>query len=202
VPKPVPADYDALFLMAVGDSMTVFVTGDKLAAMPNLIRQADDTLIFDIVLREILETKAEIAARRNPADDAMNRAVQGARAYGDGLLASVLQSTASGLQYMLFSQGDGEFPVEGQRPRIHYYGVTDAGDRIDESYNKGEPFEFVLGRNQVMPGLDEGIRLLKPGGSALLILPPDLAYGQMGLRDLVAPNTTVIYFVELADVAP
>lgn len=201
VPTPVPADYDALFLMAAGDSLSVYVTGDKLMAMPNVIRQPGDTLIFDMVLREIVETKAQIDARRNPAEDAMNRAVQGARAYKDGLLGGTLQSTESGLQYMFFSAGQGAAPVSAQKATLHYYGVTEKGDRIDDTYSKGAPFEFELGRNQVMPGMEEGIQLLKPGGSALLVIPAELAYGEMGLRGLVEPNMTVLYFVELLAVS-
>lgn len=111
-----------------------------------------------------------------------------------------VQKTASGLEYIIFDPGKGENPKTGQKVRVHYEGKLKDGTVFDSSRARGTPLAFTLGVGQVIPGWDEGIALLKPGGRAQLIIPPDLAYGARGVPPKIPPNATLIFDVELVAV--
>ncbi|MCA9956154.1 MAG: FKBP-type peptidyl-prolyl cis-trans isomerase [Anaerolineales bacterium] len=108
--------------------------------------------------------------------------------------------TDSGLQYIETEAGSGKAPKRGQRVAVHYIGRLENGKEFDNSVKRGEPIEFLLGTGQVIPGWDEGISLMKVGGKATLIIPPDLGYGARGAGGVIPPNATLIFDVELVDV--
>jgi len=109
-------------------------------------------------------------------------------------------TTASGLQYIMNDPGTGAQPQPGDTVSVHYTGMLDDGTVFDTSRTRGQPIQFVLGRGQVIAGWDEGIALLKEGGSARLIIPPDLAYGSAGYPGAIPPNATLTFDVELVSV--
>jgi peptidylprolyl isomerase len=111
-------------------------------------------------------------------------------------------TTASGLQYIEITEGDGPNPQPGEIVAVHYRGMLEDGTEFDNSYDRGEPITFALGRGRVIRGWDEGIALLKEGGKAKLIIPPDLAYGESGAGDVIPPNSTLIFEVELISISP
>ena len=74
------------------------------------------------------------------------------------------------------------------------------GNKFDASYDRGQPIEFPLGAGRVIPGWDEGIALLSPGGKATLIIPHTLAYGPNGAGGVIPPYATLIFDVELVSV--
>jgi peptidylprolyl isomerase len=112
-----------------------------------------------------------------------------------------VQSTSSGLQYIIFSEGDGELPQEGEVVSVHYTGWLEDGTEFDSSRSRGTPFQFAVGRGMVIPGWDEGVALLPIGTEARLIIPPDLAYGAQG-RPGIPPDSTLVFDVELLSVQP
>ena len=111
-------------------------------------------------------------------------------------------TTASGLQYIEIKEGDGPNPQPGEIVAVHYRGTLEDGTEFDNSYDRGEPITFALGRGRVIRGWDEGIALLKVGGKAKLIIPPDLAYGETGVDNVIPPNSTLIFEVELISISP
>jgi peptidylprolyl isomerase len=111
-------------------------------------------------------------------------------------------TTASGLQYIEIQEGDGPNPQPGEIVAVHYRGTLEDGTEFDNSYDRGEPITFALGRGRVIRGWDEGIALLKVGGKAKLIIPPDLAYGESGVEGVIPPNSTLIFEVELISILP
>jgi FKBP-type peptidyl-prolyl cis-trans isomerase len=111
-------------------------------------------------------------------------------------------TTDSGLKIRIVSPGtEGTRPKAGDRVVVHYTGRLTDGKKFDSSVDRGEPFTFVLGRGEVIPGWDEGIALMNIGAKARLTVPPDLAYGADG-RPGIPPNSTLVFDVELLDVFP
>ena len=110
-------------------------------------------------------------------------------------------TTASGLQYIMLQEGTGDTPYPGQTVKVHYSGFLVNGTKFDSSYDRNQPFEFVLG-GRVIQGWNEGIQLLNKGAKAKFIIPPNLAYGQRGAGGVIPPNATLIFDVELLDIDP
>ena len=111
-------------------------------------------------------------------------------------LSSGTQITASGLRYSITQEGKGKYPKEGDEVSVHYTGTLLDGTKFDSSLDRGEPITFPIGVGRVIPGWDEGISLLKVGGKATLIIPPELGYGSRAIGPIPA-NSTLIFDVEL-----
>jgi peptidylprolyl isomerase len=112
------------------------------------------------------------------------------------------QTTASGLQYVIVKEGDGQAPRIGELVEVHYTGALADGSQFASSYDRGKPLKFTLGTGEVFPGWDEGMSLLKEGGQAKLIVPPELGYGSRGSGQVIPPNATLYLEVELLAVRP
>ena len=86
---------------------------------------------------------------------------------------------------------------------MHFIGwLDDRGFKGREFYNsrsQGEPVSFVIGTERVMPGWNDGIVGMRPGGRRLLLLPPALGYGAKGVQDIVPPDASLIFIIELLD---
>jgi peptidylprolyl isomerase len=113
-------------------------------------------------------------------------------------------TTPSGLQIIDSKVGTGASPKAGQTCVMHYTGwlyVNGAkGKKFDSSVDRNEPFEFPVGRGQVIAGWDEGVASMKVGGKRTLIIPPALGYGARGAGGVIPPNATLIFDVELLGV--
>jgi len=109
-------------------------------------------------------------------------------------------TTISGLKYIILKQGKGKMSESGKMAEVHYTGWLLNGTKFDSSRDRGEPFEFLLGGKQVIKGWDEGVALMKIGDEFRLILPPELAYGERGAGEIIPPNSTLVFDVELLGV--
>ena len=107
--------------------------------------------------------------------------------------------TESGLRYIILEEGSGDAPDLGDNVSVHYAGFLLDGTKFDASYDRGEPITFPLGQGRVIKGWDEGISLLKVGGKAKFIIPPDLGYGDRAMGPIPA-NSSLIFEVELVDI--
>ena len=108
------------------------------------------------------------------------------------------QVTKSGLVYRSLKDGTGASPVATDRVKVHYKGSFPDGKEFDSSYKRGEPTEFPL--NGVIPCWTEGVQLMKTGGKAKLTCPSAIAYGQRGAGNVIPPNATLVFEVELLGV--
>jgi FKBP-type peptidyl-prolyl cis-trans isomerase len=108
--------------------------------------------------------------------------------------------TASGLEYNEIEAGTGAQAVAGKTVKVHYTGKFPDGKVFDSSVSRGEPLEFKLGAGRVIKGWDEGIALMKVGGKAQLVIPPQLGYGERGAGGVIPPNATLVFDVELVAV--
>lgn len=107
--------------------------------------------------------------------------------------------TESGLIYVELEAGTGASPTATDEVTVHYHGTLMTGEVFDSSVDRGEPATFAL--NRVIPAWTEGVQLMKVGGKAKLICPPDLAYGERGAGAMIGPNATLVFEVELIEIA-
>jgi len=96
--------------------------------------------------------------------------------------------------------GTGDQALAGNLVTVHYTGWLTDGKKFDSSRDRRDPFQFALGRGQVIKGWDEGVQGMRVGGQRRLIIPPSLGYGQRGAPGAVPPNATLIFDVELLKV--
>lgn len=153
---------------------------------------------------EETQSVEESAAEETPAADQESEPVDAPEGdfdiYG-GLGEDAFETTETGLQYAIIEKGDGgKRPEPGQVVAVHYTGWLEDGTSFDSSRDTGQPISFPLGQGMVIAGWDEGIAFLEQGDSARLIIPGDLAYGEVG-RQGIPPNATLIFDVELVSIS-
>jgi FKBP-type peptidyl-prolyl cis-trans isomerase len=107
-------------------------------------------------------------------------------------------TTESGLQYEVITAGTGEKPTAENQVRVHYHGTLIDGKVFDSSVDRGEP--AVFGVNQVIPGWTEALMLMPVGSKWKVYLPSNLAYGEQGAGQDIAPNSALIFEVELLEI--
>jgi FKBP-type peptidyl-prolyl cis-trans isomerase FkpA len=110
--------------------------------------------------------------------------------------------TGTGLQYTDIRVGTGPVARAGQRVAVHYTGWLKGrlgmeGKKFDSSRDRNEPFLFMLGMGEVIPGWDEGVQGMQVGGLRKLVVPAALGYGSKGAGDSIPPNATLVFEVEL-----
>jgi len=111
-------------------------------------------------------------------------------------------TTDSGLKYEDLSEGDGMLCTgRGQTAIVHYTGWLEDGTRFDSSLDRNDPFSFPIDCSYVIPGWDEGVIGMKVGGKRRLTVPPELGYGERGAGDIIPPNATLIFEIELLELS-
>ena len=106
--------------------------------------------------------------------------------------------TESGLQYESLREGEGTGPGETDRVTIHYKGTLIDGTQFDSSYDGGTPATF--GVNGVIPGFSEGLKLMNVGSHYRFTIPSDIGYGTSGSGQVIGPNATLIFEVEMLEI--
>jgi FKBP-type peptidyl-prolyl cis-trans isomerase FklB len=107
-------------------------------------------------------------------------------------------ATASGLQYKIMKDGDGDMPKATDTVTVNYKGTLIDGTEFDSSYKRGQPATFPV--NGVIPGWTEALQLMKTGAKWQLVIPSDLAYGERGAGQMIGPHSTLIFDVELISI--
>jgi FKBP-type peptidyl-prolyl cis-trans isomerase len=121
--------------------------------------------------------------------------------------SSNLSATVTELKKIDVKQGTGAEAVAGRPVLVHYTGWLydpsaegGKGAKFDSSRDRGVPFGFFLGAGKVIKGWDEGVAGMKTGGQRTLIIPPSMGYGARGAGNVIPPNATLIFDVELIEV--
>uniref|UniRef100_A0A667HTP2 peptidylprolyl isomerase n=1 Tax=Lynx canadensis TaxID=61383 RepID=A0A667HTP2_LYNCA len=112
--------------------------------------------------------------------------------------AAAAVAAAMGVQVETISPGDGRtFPKRGQTCVVHYTGMLEDGKKFDSSRDRNKPFKFMLGKQEVIRGWEEGVAQMSVGQRAKLTISPDYAYGATGHPGIIPPNATLVFDVEL-----
>lgn len=168
--------------------MDAFSAGvaDMFAGKPPQLDQAT----AEKVIGEFQQKKAKEMA------DEMNKKQAQAKAYLDenGKKEGVV-TTASGLQYQILAEGDGATPTAKDKVIAHYKGTLLDGTVFDSSYDRGEPATFPV--TGVIQGWQEALQMMKEGAKWQVVVPANLAYGPRGAGQLIGPNETLIFDIEL-----
>ncbi|MFV5523789.1 FKBP-type peptidyl-prolyl cis-trans isomerase [Acinetobacter variabilis] len=109
-----------------------------------------------------------------------------------------VKTTKSGLQYLVLKEGKGKLPSANSNVRVHYEGRLIDGTVFDSSIARQQPVDFRT--TQVITGWTEGLQLMKVGAKYRFFIPADLAYGQIGSGDIIEPNSTLIFDIELLEI--
>lgn len=104
----------------------------------------------------------------------------------------------SGLQYKVITAAEGDKPAATDQVTVHYEGRLTDGQVFDSSIQRGEPATFML--NQVIAGWTEGLQLMSPGAKWQLFIPPELAYGEQAVGQLITPHSALVFDVELISI--
>jgi FKBP-type peptidyl-prolyl cis-trans isomerase FklB len=111
-----------------------------------------------------------------------------------------VQTTASGLQYKVLTEGTGEQPKETDTVMVNYRGTLVDGKEFDSSYKRGEPAKFPV--SGLIPGVSEALRLMKVGAKWEIYVPADLAYGDQQAGPDIGPGSTLIFELEMLSIVP
>lgn len=198
--------YEGFKMMHKGDSASFMVRADSTfitlfgSPLPNMF-SISDLMRFEIRLNDFypeseMQAKQIEYMKKNYSDETV-KAEQELHEYFKNNNIKPM-TTASGLNYVITKEGNGEKPGVGTLIKVHYTGKLLDGTVFDSSVNRNEPFQFVLGIGQVISGWDEGLQLLTKGSKAVLYIPYYLAYGDRG-AGTIPPFSTLIFEVELID---
>lgn len=136
-----------------------------------------DTVIADVALAAVLD-------QLTPENDAPRD--------------SMIHITPSGLKYRIITEGTGRRPTASDVVEVNYEGKTLEGKTFDSSYQRGESISFPLSR--VIPGWTEGVQLMQEGAVYEFYIPSNLAYGERGVEPDIAPNSDLLFKVQLIKV--
>ena len=102
-----------------------------------------------------------------------------------------------GMNVEILKQGMGQIAKSGDTVTVDYTGTLTNGTKFDSSIDRGQPFTFVLGQNSVIQGWELGVVGMKVGEKRKLTIPPELGYGSSGISNIIPPNSTLIFEIDL-----
>lgn len=105
----------------------------------------------------------------------------------------------SGLQYKDIVVGTGQETKTGNLVSVHYTGWLTDGTKFDSSVDRGQPFDFSIGAGNVIKGWDDGVVGMRIGGSRILVIPPNMAYGPQEQGSIPA-NATLVFEIVLLNI--
>ena len=151
----------------------------------------------EVMMKFLTEQQEKAQAKRT--EDAKANLEKGEAFLKENAAKEGVKTTASGLQYVMKNEGTGKKPTKDDVVTVEYEGRLIDGTVFDSSkQNGGQPVCFPV--NQVIPGWQEAVQLLKEGGEATFFIPAKLAYGEQGAGDKIGPNSTLIFDVKLVKV--
>jgi len=149
-----------------------------------------DMAVYGPKLRELAQARASAGAAVEKAS--------GSEFLSKAALEKGAVKTATGFVYQEITPGKGATPTQSDTVKVHYKGSLVDGTVFDSSIARGEPVVFSLA--QVIPCWSQGVQMMKAGGKARFVCPPELAYGDRGAPPQIKPGSTLVFEVELLDI--
>lgn len=172
--------------------MDAFTAGikDMLAGNNSQIDSAQAQILISDYQEEKQQEMAKVSAKKQNESSTFlaNNAKK------DGVFV-----TASGLQYKIVEKGKGKSPTSENKVIAHYTGMLLDGTVFDSSHDRGEPATFPV--SGVIKGWQEALPMMKEGGKWQIVVPANLAYGDRGVGNLIGPNETLIFDIELVSIS-
>lgn len=112
------------------------------------------------------------------------------------------KKTSTGIRYLILEQGDGPSPKPGDRVSVLYVGTLLRGEKFDERTDAAAPFQFRLGRGEVIDGWDQLLRTMKVKEKRVAIIPAALAYGSRGRPPTIPRDATLVFEMQLVAITP
>lgn len=209
-PKKAPL-IELMKVMSIGDSARLYYPIDSLPQGGRERFGDIQELIYEVVIQDVKteDEYAEIRAAEDAEREAVRAESQGKvdaiaskvadvlASYKAGTLEDV-QKTKDGLEYVIHEMGTGPVAKAGVPVSANYYGVLKSdGSMFDNSFSRGQPFTFQVGKGQVIRGWDEGFALLPEGSKATLFIPYAMAYGEQGRPPTIPAKSDLVFYVEL-----
>lgn len=202
----VPAVFEGLLLMTKGDSATVIQPLDSLMkkGIPKSFGEVKEiryeVKLVDIITPETMQKRQAEEMVKAEAAKAQGMVVAETvktmlAEYKSKKLAN-LKKSESGLEYVIIEQGSGAPIKDGDSVPTNYFGVRKSdGKMFDNSYDRGGPAPFNVGG--LIPGFNEGMKLLNRGGKAMLFIPSALGYGEQGAGADIPANADLVFYIEM-----
>ena len=201
-------------LFPVGSSGKLFVPAELAYGDKGLGEVPPNTdLVFDIEILDILSPEAydqhmmeqERRERKAYQEHIKNQFNKDKKLIQEYAIDNKLRTkrTPSGLTYSITKKGKGETAKSGDELLVHYEGFLLNGDRFDSSYDKKEPYRFVLGRGKVIKGWDEGLHYFKKGGEGWILIPSRFAYGRMAIDEegiSIPADAVLVFKIKVIDI--
>lgn len=184
---------DALPMMAIGDSMTIYFPTDSLPKLPPGLED-EKYVAYNISVKEILSSKYMNGADR--IDEVKSIIEKDIKAFNAGRLSNLVE-LAEGYKALIHQEGNGPVAKKGDYIKVHYYGaLKDDSSRFDDSFNRNSPFVFRVEENEVIEGWDIAASTLKKGTKATLFIPSKYAYGDRA-NGAIKANADLVFYIEL-----
>jgi FKBP-type peptidyl-prolyl cis-trans isomerase FklB len=186
--RPDSTEMDLNFIM---QGLADGITSDEKAQMK--LEEMQKTLRdYQIELKKKREEKLKVIGEKNKEE--------GPAFLKENAKKEGVKTTESGLQYTVMKEGTGELPKATDRVKVHYLGTLIDGTEFDSSYKRGQPAVFPV--NRVIKGWTEALLLMKVGAKWKLFIPAELAYKEQSRGALIAPNSALLFEVELLGIEP
>ena len=190
----------------IGVNIGTSLKKDSIAIEPDILMRGIKDALNDSAKR--LMTELEVQQTMNAFQQEMRaKQAESAKAVaeknmleGEAFLAGNKKKQGvvtlpSGLQYTVITEGTGKMPRANQTVTTHYRGTLIDGTEFDNSYKRGEPATFPV--TGVIPGWTEALQHMRVGSKWKLFIPSNLAYGERSAGNIISPNSTLIFEIEL-----
>jgi len=203
---------DCLRLMGEGDSLSLIIPKDSLkSAAPGF--EQSTYIEYVIAVKEVLSAEAfkarvEEDTKKAEADMESIKSQEKEKlqeyglhlnAYKEGSYDGKTKDLGEGLVMYIIEEGTGDKIKKGQLAEVHYFGYLMGGRCFDNSYKYGRAYGVNVGQNSVLQGWERALLEMKEGTKALIVIPPDLAYGEKG-SGVIPKNSTLAFYMDVTDV--